>query len=72
MPAGTPTPQLPPDSVQPALHPGVVVATFVQQYEDEVPQISRVVKVESDTIEVKWLTGCYSGMYNSLHCFYVF
>ena len=54
---GTPAAGSTPD----VLKPGVIVATFVEAYAEEVPQLGRVLGVTAQSIELEWLAGGYSG-----------
>ena len=48
---------------------GDFVAVYLDKYKDEVPQIGKVLREDSsNTIEVEWWTGSYSGKYK---CNYV-
>lgn len=41
---------------------GDFVAVYLEKYKDEVPQIGKIVKEDSsNSIEVEWWTGSYSG-----------
>jgi hypothetical protein len=57
----------PPDDVL----PGMIVATFMEEYADEIPQLGRVLKTTKDSIELEWLAGCYSGIDYSMQCLHV-
>lgn len=46
-----------------AVQTNAIVAVFVPEYADELPQLGRVISVASDFIELEWLTGCYSGKF---------
>ena len=46
-----------------ALQANTIVAVFVDQYSDEVPQLGRVIHVANDGIELEWMSGCYSGKF---------
>lgn len=38
------------------------MATYVESYADEVPQLGRVLEIFDETLKLEWLAGCYSGM----------
>lgn len=45
-----------------SLEPNQIIAVYVADYHDELPQLGRVLEVTSDEVELEWLTGCYSGI----------
>ena len=40
------------------------MATMVEEYRDEVPQLGTVISCCGDYVELEWMTGCYSGSMN--------
>lgn len=43
--------------------PSSLVATFVPEYRDEIPQIGRVLTVEEEVVTIEWLQGTYSSLW---------
>lgn len=48
--------------------PGKMVACFVKEYRDEIPQIAEVLEIsdDSDDIVIHWWDGTYSGSWRAL------
>ena len=43
---------------------GNLVACYLDKYQDEEPQIARINKVKSETVEVQWMQGSYSDTWH--------
>ena len=40
-----------------------MVACDIEKYEDEWPQVGKIVSIEEQTVEVQWYTGTYSSVF---------
>lgn len=47
------------------LQPNELIAVYLSQYEEEEPQIGRVLSnnERDSSVEIEWLTGSYTGLY---------
>ena len=48
------------------ISPGMMVACFVADYCDEIPQIGEVLEVNNENIQLHWWDGTYSGSWKAL------
>lgn len=48
------------------ISPGMMVACFVADYRDEIPQIGEVLEVNNEDVLLHWWDGSYSGSWKAL------
>lgn len=51
---------------KPKISSGMMVACFVVEYRDEIPQIGNILEVTDDQVKLQWWTGTYSGTWTAL------
>ena len=53
-------------TASPDISCGMMVACFVAEYRDEIPQIGKVQEVNSSEVVVEWWSGTYTGKWRAL------
>ena len=61
VPENTPGPATRPD-----ITPGSMVACFVRQYRDEIPQIGKLLETNENEVKLEWWIGSYTGTWRAL------
>ena len=53
-------------AILPEITPGSMVACFVPQYRDEIPQIGKLLETNDKEVRIEWWIGTYTGTWRAL------